>query len=224
MQDTASTPIGVRLSKDRPDTDPRRGPWLARLVDDWPPPYSKKTMDPEWAPQDSMPPEYDAALSISKAKMREYVYGAEVADMLYEDDVVDAVCRYLEHNGYVIRQSLTSVQHGHDIIADKRVDPTWTLYVEAKGEGSSKATTARYGSSFNSGQVFDHVAKAVLKALRVASWDTTEPQSRAGIALPENAAHVQQVEMVGRALRNAGVAVFWVDQNKRVHVESPWPI
>jgi hypothetical protein len=213
-----------RLSKNRPDTDPRRGPWLARLVDDWPPPSSKKTMDPEWAPQDSMPPEYDAALSISKAKMREYIYGAEVADMLYEDDVVDAVCRYLEHNGYVIRQSLTSVQRGHDIIADKRVDPTWTLYVEAKGEGSSKATTARYGSSFNSGQVFDHVAKAVLKALRVASWDTTEPQSRAGIALPENAAHVQQVEMVGRALRNAGVAVFWVDQNKRVHVESPWPI
>jgi hypothetical protein len=77
--------------------------------------------------------------------------GTEVADVLYEDDVVDAVCRYLEHNGYVIRQSLTSMQRGHDIIADKRGDPTWTLYVEAKGEGSSKATTARYGSSFNSG-------------------------------------------------------------------------
>lgn len=144
--------------------------------------------------------------------------------MLYEDDVVDAVCRYLERNDYVIRQSLTSVQHGHDIIADKHGDPTWTLYVEAKGEGSSKARTARYGSSFNSGQVFDHVAKAVLKALRVASWDTTEPQSRAGIALPKNAAHVKQVQMVHRALRNAGVAVFWVGQDKRVSVDSPWSI
>jgi hypothetical protein len=144
--------------------------------------------------------------------------------VLYEDDVVDAVCRYLEHNDYVIRQSLTSMQRGHDIIADKRGDPTSTLYVEAKGEGSSKAATARYGSSFNSGQVFDHVAKAVLKALRVASWDTTGPQSRAGIALPENAAHVQQVEMVGRALRNVEIAVFWVAQDKSVRVESPWPI
>jgi hypothetical protein len=144
--------------------------------------------------------------------------------MLYEDDVVDAVCRYLERNDYVIRQALTSMQRGHDIIADKQSDPTWTLYVEAKGEGSSKATTARYGSSFNAGQVFDHVAKAVLKALRVASWDTTGPQSRAGIALPNNAAHVRQVEMVSRALRNAGIAVFWVDQGRRVHVESPWPI
>lgn len=105
--------------------------------------------------------------------------------MLYEDDVVEAVCRYLERNDYVIRQSLTPVQRGHDIIADKQGDPTWTLYVEAKGEGSSKLTTARYGSSFNSRQVFDHVAKAVLKALRVASWDTTSPPSRAGIALPE---------------------------------------
>jgi len=144
--------------------------------------------------------------------------------VLYEDDVVEAVCRHLERNDYVIRQSLTSVQHGHDIIADKQGDPTWTLYVEAKGEGSSKATTARYGSPFNSGQVFDHVAKAVLKALRVASWGTTEPPSRAGIALPENAAHVKEIEMVSRALRNAGVAVFWVGQDKRVHVESPWPI
>jgi hypothetical protein len=150
--------------------------------------------------------------------------GAEVADVLYEDDVVDAVCRYLEHNDYVIRQSLTSMQRGHDIIADKRGDPTWTLYVEAKGEGSSKAATARYGSYFNSGQVFDHVAKAVLKALRVASWDTTGLQSRAGIALPDNAAHVKQVEMVGRALRNAEAAVFWVGQDKSVRVESPWPI
>lgn len=144
--------------------------------------------------------------------------------MLYEDDVVNAVCRYLERNDYVIRQSLTSAEHGHDIIAAKQGDPTWTLYVEAKGEGSSKATTARYGSSFNSGQVFDHVAKAVLKALRVASWDSTEPPSRAGIALPENAAHLKEVEMVSRALRNAGVAVFWVGQDKRVHVEPPWPI
>jgi hypothetical protein len=144
--------------------------------------------------------------------------------VLYEDDVVDAVCRYLEYHDYAIRQSLTSVQRGHDIVAEKRGDPTWTLYVEAKGEGSSKAGTARYGRSFDSGQVFDHVAKAVLKALIVASWDNTGPQSRAGVALPENAAHVNQVRMVGRALRTAGIAVFWVDQDRRVHVDSPWPI
>jgi len=144
--------------------------------------------------------------------------------VLHEDDVVEAVCRYLERNDYLIRQSLTSAQRGHDIIADKRGDPTWTLYVEAKGEGSSKPTTARYGSSFNSSQVFDHVAKAVLKALRVASWDTTGPPSRAGIALPENTAHVKEIKMVGRALRNIGIAVFWVDREKSVHVEAPWPI
>jgi hypothetical protein len=144
--------------------------------------------------------------------------------VLYEDDVVEAVCRYLERNNYLIRQSLTSVQRGHDIIADKQGDPTWRLYVEAKGEGSSKPTTARYGSSFNSAQVFDHVAKAVLKALRVASWDTTGPQSRAGIALPENTAHVKEIKIVSRALRNIGIAVFWVDQEKNVHVEAPWPI
>jgi hypothetical protein len=51
----------------------------------------------------------------------------------------------IERNHYLIRQSLTSIQRGHDIMADKQGDPTWRLYVEAKGEGSSKPTTARYG-------------------------------------------------------------------------------
>ena len=144
--------------------------------------------------------------------------------MLYEDDVVNAVCLYLERYGYTIRQSLTARDRGHDIIAEKQTDPRWELYIEAKGEGSSKDSTARFGKAFNSGQVFDHVAKAVLKALRVGSLEGSEPKKRAGIALPKNALHLKEIEMVVPALRRAGIAVFLVDEAMHVTVDSPWEL
>lgn len=124
----------------------------------------------------------------------------------------EAVCGYLTAHNYTIRQSLTATQRGHDIVAEKRAVPTWEVYVEAKGEGSSKESTARFGNPFNSGQVFDHVAKAILKGLRIASSKGTGTERRAAIALPRNELHLRQIEAVQAALHQTGIAVFWVDE------------
>src|SRR3954451_12513329 len=121
--------------------------------------------------------------------------------MLTEDRVVDAVCRKLVDDGYAIAQRASAVQHGFDIVATKEGRD---LVIEAKGAGSSKSGTARYGMEFNSGQVFDHVAKAVLKAMRIVSADA----ARAGVALPDNQAHRREVDQVAPALQAAGIAVF----------------
>ena len=53
--------------------------------------------------------------------------------MLIESHVVDAVCVFLESQGYEIRQKLKPSQRGHDIIAVKRGTPDRVLYIEAKG-------------------------------------------------------------------------------------------
>jgi Holliday junction resolvase-like predicted endonuclease len=100
---------------------------------------------------------------------------------LTEDAVVDAVCRKLESAGYTIEQRALATQHGYDIVARK----DGALIVEAKGAGSSKVGTARYGREFTPNQVLDHFAKAVLKALRIVS----ACEARAGIAFPDNASH-----------------------------------
>jgi hypothetical protein len=117
-------------------------------------------------------------------------------------------------DGYSIAHRALATQHGYDIVASK---DGVELIIEAKGAGSSKEGTARYGFEFNSNQVFDHVAKAVLKALRVAASE----QAHAGIALPDNARHRREVEQVAPALRRAGVAVFWVDNEGNVRTETP---
>ena len=137
--------------------------------------------------------------------------------MLTEDQVVDAVCRELAARGYQILDRATVRQRGDDIVAVKK---STRLIIEAKGAGSSKPGTARYGKEFSRGQVFDHVAKAVLKALRVVS----ARDAKAGVALPDNGFHRHEIKQVAPALDKAGVAVFWVGDQLDVSVDSPWDI
>lgn len=137
--------------------------------------------------------------------------------MLTEDAVVDAVCRSLEAHGYRVVSRALATEHGHDIVVEKNGEQ---LFVEAKGAGSSKPGTARYGREFTRNQVFDHVAKAVLKALRVISAG----DGRAGIALPDNANHRREIDQIRRALHAAGVAAFLVSDSGEVRVDSPWSL
>jgi Holliday junction resolvase-like predicted endonuclease len=137
--------------------------------------------------------------------------------MLTEDAVVAAVCRTLVEQGYVIVTRALATEHGHDIVA---VKDGQKLFVEAKGAGSSKQGSARYGSVFNRNQVFDHVAKAVLKAMRV----ITAGDGRAAVALPDNADHRREIDQISRALQAAGIAVFLVSESEEVRLDSPWAL
>jgi hypothetical protein len=139
------------------------------------------------------------------------------ATVLTEDAVVEAVCRALIEYGYTIDSRASAIQHGYDIVASKDGE---RLIIEAKGAGSSKAGTARFGKTFTSGQVFDHVAKAVLKALRVVSAG----EARAAVALPADTNHQREMHLVAPAITQAGIGVFWVSASGDVKVDVPWDI
>jgi Holliday junction resolvase-like predicted endonuclease len=127
-----------------------------------------------------------------------------VVTILSEDQVIEAVSRYLAERGYSeVRRSLTTEQ-GVDLIMRK---DERELHIEAKGAGSSRAGSARHGMVFNSGQVFDHVAKAVLKALEVVARGV----HRAGIALPADRLHISRVERIQPVLDELKIVVFLVD-------------
>ena len=112
---------------------------------------------------------------------------------IYEMDVINVVCSYLQALGYNIRRRVRKVtDKGNDIEA---IAPDCTeLYIEAKGSTSSQKGSARYGKEFNNNQKTDHVAKAVLKALSYVS-----AKKLGGIALPDDHVHqeiVKEVESV----------------------------
>lgn len=134
--------------------------------------------------------------------------------MLTEDDVIDSVRDLLRERGWELVSRATALQRGEDLVMET---PAERLIIEAKGAGSSKAGTARYGKAFDKGQVFDHVAKAILKALRVASAG----EARAGVALPDNADHRREIDLVRPALHRAGIVVFWVAEDRTTTIDAP---
>lgn len=132
--------------------------------------------------------------------------------VLTEDEVIDAVIDFLKSEGWEIVSRCTAEMCGDDIVAARNGDQ---LVVEAKGAGSSKPHTNRYGLEFNKGQVFDHVAKAILKSLRVVG----DGKARAAVAFPDNENHRKEVTQVRQALEKLGIAVFWVSSDRTVKVD-----
>lgn len=128
--------------------------------------------------------------------------------MLYEDDIVDAVCEHLKRQKCIIKQRLRSTERGDDIIA---VHPSgWHLYIEAKGEGSAREGSARHGNTFNSGQVLDVVSKAFYRAASMLQENRAGMQRRAGLAFPDTPEFRRRVSAIDKSIDRLGLFVFWV--------------
>lgn len=130
--------------------------------------------------------------------------------MLFEDKVIDAVIRYLKDKGYRILSRSDVTQQGYDLVAEKNGKK---IYIEAKGQTSSKPGTKRYGKEFNTGQKFDHVVKAVLKAIQALNQETG---SESGIGLPNDPGHMKLVESILPSMKLIGLRIFLVDENLKV--------
>ena len=106
-------------------------------------------------------------------------------------------------------------QHGTDLVA---LRDGIRLEVEAKGAGSSKPHTARYGQPFTAAQVKVHVGEAVLKALRVVAAG----RARAAVAFPDTPRHRAETGPIEPVLHRLDITVYWVAEDGSVTVrESP---
>lgn len=145
--------------------------------------------------------------------------------MLFEADVVEAVCRRLEEKGYYIDQKLATTQQGFDIVALKEsADVRIKLIVEAKGATSSQKTSKRYGKPFDRAQVRIHVSEALYKIAEALSIKNSRYQIYTAIALPKNKDHLDHVEKIQATLNALGIAIFYVDDIGRVEFFSPWQL
>ena len=144
--------------------------------------------------------------------------------MLYEADVIEAVCGELKMRGYEIRQTCGPKKRGDDIIAVRKATPCLELFVEAKGETSSGEGTKLYGEPFDRRQVRSHVAKALFKSAQVLSRDPQATLIRVGIALPDTETHRSIAKSIRPVLERLSVAVFWVRCDRTVELTSPWPL
>lgn len=133
--------------------------------------------------------------------------------MLHEGDVVLALSGHLKAAGWTIESVCLGQTRGDDVVA---VRSGARLRVEAKGAGSGTLGTKRYGQTFTGGQVHDHVAKAVLRALRWVSTGSAHP----ALAFPDNAQHRGELAKVQPALGQLGITVMWVGNDRSMRLEG----
>jgi hypothetical protein len=133
--------------------------------------------------------------------------------MITENDVVKHMVAYLSKNWRVIRSATTS-QHGPDIIA--RSDGR-ELWIEAKGQTSSKEGTKRYGKEFNRNQKEDHLGRALLKCCQYLS---EKPELTVAIAVPNDTLNSDLINRIAPALQRLRITSFLVSENGTVETSS----
>lgn len=136
----------------------------------------------------------------------------EGVPVLVEGFVVEATCAELTRRGWVATPVPTTASRGVDIVA---THGTVELWVEAKGAGSSRQGSSRYGKSFTASQVDTCVSKAALKALEAVTAGVA-----AAVAFPDNPDFRVKVQRSGAALRQLNVAIFWVAETGEVIIEN----
>ncbi|MDB5149729.1 MAG: hypothetical protein JWQ57_3749 [Mucilaginibacter sp.] len=133
--------------------------------------------------------------------------------MLTENDIVTLLAKHLINEGYAIKQSLTTTQTGIDLIAENNKE---VLYVEAKGETSSKEATNRFGLSFSSNQIKSHVSRAVLTSMITLQEKPSGPKIKVAIALPDNAGHRNLILKILIPLKSLSIKVFLISADGSV--------
>jgi hypothetical protein len=136
--------------------------------------------------------------------------------VLYEDDVDRAVAAWLKSNMAV--ESLTMSlgdSHGidvHAVLADGK-----EVRIEAKGEGSQRPGTRRYGQSFTNKQHESHFSRALRKALVERGRGHFS-----GVALPD---HPRMRALQAELPDDLAIAWFWVRADLTVEPDLPsgWP-
>ncbi|MFB5088317.1 hypothetical protein PGC35_14120 [Psychrobacillus sp. PGGUH221] len=127
--------------------------------------------------------------------------------MLTENDVISAVCRYLQNMNFEIRQALHTSEKGIDIIAKK---DEFSLFIEAKGATSALKTSSRYGKLFNKSQIKSHVGQALLAVMKIATEYSEVENVKIGIALPDNEGHRELISEISFAIEKLCIYIFWV--------------
>ena len=138
--------------------------------------------------------------------------------MLNENEVVRAMERFLDGDGYEVVKTCSTAERGVDIVARHRASGR-ELDIEAKGGTSARAGSARFETGFSRNQVRAHVAKAFFAA---AAGLQKRPHAEQAVAFPRLDHHVEFVGTLDLALARLGIVVFWVHHDGTVsrHVNS----
>jgi Holliday junction resolvase len=140
---------------------------------------------------------------------------ASILKVLTENHIISFLTVHLKKKGFEILQSLRTNEKGVDIIAKKGKE---LLYIEAKGETSSKEYTSRFGKPFEGKQIKTHVSRAILTSMILLDNRSKTENLKVAIALPDTKGHRALIEKIQKSLKELDIKLFWVSE--RVVIEQ----
>jgi len=139
--------------------------------------------------------------------------------MLDENNVVEAVCLYLEDRGFEIKQRLNTTERGVDIIAESP-NKKFEYLIEAKGETSSRKGSERFEKPFTATQVHHHVAKGFYKGAELNSEYFNDKSKVIVLAFPDTYYFRKYVDRIKNSIHSLKIRVFWVSEKRTVNEEA----
>jgi len=125
-------------------------------------------------------------------------------DKLTEDQVVNYLMKWLSDQGWTIDDFCLGHAKGIDISASKGKE---VLFVEAKGAKANNNSPIKKRAYFDSGQIKDHLGKAIVKSLET---KIKYPNSMVAIAHPNDPYIFNICDKTLNELKALGVYKFWV--------------
>ena len=139
--------------------------------------------------------------------------------MLYELDIIDAVCTELENRGYVIIEKKKEIKHkGIDIIAKMiNSDTNERFYIEAVGGTSSDKNSRRYGKPFDSSQCKVHVAEQLYSCAEILSKPKIGGITyKVGMAFEDNEHYRRYIGEIRNTIQRLELEVMFINNSKEV--------
>ena len=133
---------------------------------------------------------------------------------LNENQVVDAVCEFLESNGAAVEQRCTTKQKGTDIVA-RRPGSAHKLLIEAKGGTSTDPSSKKYGEDYVSKKVYDVVAKAFYGGICLRS-DPEHEGDEVALAFPLTDLFLRYVKPLAPALVKMNIGLILVSPDRAI--------
>ena len=127
---------------------------------------------------------------------------------LTEDEVILLLIDWLKSKDWIITDYCLGHTRGIDITAKKNSD---VLYIEAKGARASSSSPIRKRKKFDSGQIRDHLGKAIVKSVET---QIKHPSSIVAIAHPMDVDLFNICDPVFNELEKLKIYKFWVSKEK----------
>ena len=137
----------------------------------------------------------------------------EIQNKLTEDETVLLLIDYLEANGYVIEDYCLGHKRGIDIVSSKN---NKKFLVEVKGAKANDNSPIKKRKFFDSGQLKDHLGKAIVKSLET---QKVYNDADVGIAHPDDEYIRKTIGSVTPELKKLGISHLWVNKNGKVEFD-----